>query len=291
MKTTTLFALVLASAFLPACQNGQRGPLPALEQSTDAQERADLAAAPSPDGKRIVFSAHGALWVMAVEGGSALRISNWALAPAHPVWSPDGKRIAFQNDSPQGSHQLWTIDPDGRHASAWTAGPWDDREPAWLPDGSGLVFSSNRGNDGQYRIWRLRLADRSLAPLTGSGRDPAVSPDGARLAYVDAARVMTVALDGEAAPATVAPGAAPAWRPDGAALVYQDAVHRLVVAGRQVGGEALSPSPVRFLPDGRMLYTADGKIRMRDSAGANPADIAFRTMLAAARREHGTTRR
>lgn len=65
-------------------------------------EGTNMAAAPSPDGKRIVFSAQGALWIMPVSGGDAIRITGWELEPTAPVWSPDSKRIAFQNYSPEG---------------------------------------------------------------------------------------------------------------------------------------------------------------------------------------------
>jgi Tol biopolymer transport system component len=88
-------------------------------------------------------------------GGRASRITDWRLEPTAPVWSPDGKRIAFQNYAPEGNYHIWTIGPDGRHPRELTDGPFDDREPAWLPDGSGLVFSSDRSGDGQYKIWRV----------------------------------------------------------------------------------------------------------------------------------------
>ena len=75
-------------------------------------------------------------------------------------------------------------------------------------------------------------------------------------------------------------GTAPAWTPDGSGLVYQNAARQLVVAGAQVtADEDIFPFPVRFLPDGRFLYTADGKIRTRDALGSNRADIDFRAEL------------
>jgi Tol biopolymer transport system component len=52
-----------------------------------------------------------------VRGGNATRITDWHLEPTAPVWSPDGKRIAFQNYAPEGNYHIWTIEPDGRHRS------------------------------------------------------------------------------------------------------------------------------------------------------------------------------
>ena len=105
-------------------------------------------------------------------GGNAVRITDWRLEPTHPVWSPDGKTIAFQNYAPEGNYHIWTITPDGRKVSELTTGPFDDLEPAWLPDGSGLVFSSDRSQDVQYKIWQVRLAKRALARVTfGTGAE------------------------------------------------------------------------------------------------------------------------
>ena len=290
-----VLALALCCGILLAgCQRNERLPVdqfnklegPTRDVAVELHEGTNMAAAPSPDGKRIVFSAQGALWIMAAGGGPATRLTSWELEPTAPVWSPDGQTIAFQNYAPEGNYHIWTIAPNGRKLAEITTGPYDDREPAWLPDGSGLVFSSDRGNDGQYKIWRVALASKALAQLTsGSGAEsnPVVSPDGKRLAYADSlsGNVYTLALGGAAAPVLVAPGTAPAWTPDGATLVYQDAARQLVLNGAAItANEDLFPFPVRYLPDGRFLYTADGKIRLRNAAGAGRTDIPFSAVIA-----------
>lgn len=290
LLTRTLLAAAVGAALLSACQwpgqprvdqlNDLRGPT--RDYTVELREGTNMAAAPSPDGKRIVFSNQGALWVMPAGGGKAIRITDWHLEPTAPVWSPDGSRIAFQNYAAEGNYHIWTISPDGANATELTSGPNDDREPAWLPDGSGLVFSSDRSNDGQYKIWRVAASGGlAQAVTTGPGMEsnPVVSPDGSRVAYVDGANVVTARLAG-GAPAIVAPGTAPAWTPDGAGLAYQNAARQLVLKGARVTvDEDLFPFPVRYLPDGRFLYTADGRIRVRDAAGGNRTDIGFRAEL------------
>lgn len=297
MTTSNLvlsLALAAATVLLCACERAGDGGLPLVGQlntgTGDSGEMGDLtvkllagtslAASPAPDGKRVVFSMHGALWIMPLAGGKAQRITGWELEATHPVWSPDGATIAFQNYTQDGNFHIWTIRPDGRAATELTSGPFDDREPAWLPDASGLLFASDRGGDGQYKIWRLTQHGTSNPRLTrlthgkGAEGQPAISPDGRQLAWTDSGRIFTLALGGCAAPAPVAIGSAPGWTPDGRALVYHNARGQLTLAEREItSGEELSPFPVRFLPDGRFLYTADGKIRLRRADGRLAADL------------------
>lgn len=262
-------------------------------------EGTNMAAAPSPDGQRIVFSAQGALWVMPITGGAATRITSWDIEPTAPVWSPDGATIAFQNYAPSGNYHIWTIEPDGSALTEITTGPNDDREPAWLSDGSGLVFASDRSNDGQYKIWQVKLAGKAVSQITkgpGAESNPVVSPNGQQVAYVDAGNVYTMSVTGTGSPTLVAPGAAPSWIPSGEGLAYQTPTRNLVLSGKEVSsGEDLFPFPVRFLADGRFLYTANGKIRLRDASGANSRDIPFTASLTLRRpaitvpKDHGFT--
>ena len=70
-----------------------------------------MAVSPSPDGTRLVFSAQGALWVIPIAGGAAIRITDFDVEPTAPIWSPDGSTIAFQNYTRDGNYHLWAIAP------------------------------------------------------------------------------------------------------------------------------------------------------------------------------------
>jgi len=60
-----------------------------------------------------------------------------------PELSPDGKRIAMA-PGPQGSEDLWLWDVAGGTTSRFTFDPARDSSPQWSPDGSRIIFRSNR---------------------------------------------------------------------------------------------------------------------------------------------------
>lgn len=256
---------------------------PTRVASVDFSEATNMAAAPSPDGKQIAFTAQGALWIVPAEGGTARRLTPWTLEPTHPVWAPDGSVIAFQNYSGEGGNwHVWSIRPDGSGAQELTTGFYDDREPAWTPDGKALVFASDRSGDGQMKIWRYDVAEQRYTQLTtGAGAEgyPVVSPDGTQLAFVDANRIFVQPMAGGAT-VQVAEGGQPMWPASGGQLVYQTSNRALNVGGSDVtSGEDLFPFPARRMADGRWLYTADGKLRTRAADGGSPADIPFSATL------------
>ncbi|MFH0129848.1 amidohydrolase family protein [Variovorax sp. VaC1] len=305
-RRATLVAVAAASLFVAGCGGDGGGRIPYVDLSgvtppavpvvsvntlqgstkdvsVEFHEGTNMAAAPSPDGKRIAFTAMGALWTLPASGGTATRITSWDMEPTAPVWSPNGSLIAFQNYDAEGNYHIWVVRPNGADLRRVTTGPYDDREPAWTPDGNGLVFASDRSNDGQYKVWRVSLSEPAYAALTtgpGAESNPVVSPDGKQLAFVDTARVFTKTIGGSEAPKLVGAGTMPAWTPDGSGLVFQNDRKALTVAGKDVApGEDFFPFPVRYMSDGRFMYTADGKIRIRSAAGTEPADVPFSAML------------
>src|SRR5207244_7379224 len=68
-----------------------------------------------------------------------------------------------------------------------TSGPFDDREPSWYPDSTKVIFSSDRSNDKQYKIWSVTLGGVLKQLTTGTGAEsyPVVSPDGTKIAFVN----------------------------------------------------------------------------------------------------------
>ena len=96
--------------------------------------------------------------------------------------SPDGEWIAFGNQG--GQEDLFLIRRDGTGLRQLTDDVHRDRGPRWSPDGSRLVFYSNR--QGPYGVWSIRADGSRLEPLSPARQDqafvrPTWSPDGRRV--------------------------------------------------------------------------------------------------------------
>ncbi|HET7121121.1 MAG TPA: hypothetical protein VFI17_07715 [Solirubrobacterales bacterium] len=90
--------------------------------------------------------------------------------------SPRGDQIAFDRNA-----ELWTVDVDGRHQRQVTSGAGVAFQPAYMPDGRGLVFV--RSPRGTPELFRVRFGSSREFPLGGGeARMPAVARDG-RIAY------------------------------------------------------------------------------------------------------------
>ena len=94
---------------------------------------------PSPDGKRLAFSALTRLYVVDLPGGKPKQLSAADAREFQPAWSPDGKTLAYVSWSPDGGH-IWKRPADGQapptrvsRASAFY------RNPVWTPDGKRIV--------------------------------------------------------------------------------------------------------------------------------------------------------
>ncbi|HEY6067003.1 MAG TPA: hypothetical protein VIY96_12670, partial [Thermoanaerobaculia bacterium] len=149
----------------------------------------------SPDGTRIAVDASWAgprrIWTVDARGLNPQQITSdvsEAVAHMRPRWSPDGKRIVFQNQ--ESTNFDVRVADLGTKEIAWvTNDPSRDIQPSWSPSGRVIFFSTDRG--GGLNLWRIPVSPEGKpigAPqqlTTGAGQDvdSSVSGDGKRLAF------------------------------------------------------------------------------------------------------------
>lgn len=275
-------AVLVATALWPVTSGQEAGSRPVTVRVT---EGTSMAAALSPDKKTLVLDLQGTLWTLGVGGGEAKAITDESLDARQPVWSPDGRQIAFQGYR-AGTWDIWAVGADGAGLRQLTWDVYDDREPDWAPDGRQIAFSSDRS--GNYDIWTLDLDSGVLDQVTrGPANEflPAWSPDGRAIAYASdrpegpGIWAMRDGTERQLAPARGALGA-PTWTPDGAGVVFSVVAagrSRLLVDGRNLADEDEDVFPFRpqWLSPRELLYTADGKIKRRSLDGGPARVIEF----------------
>ena len=197
---------------------------------------------------KIVFSStrdgNLEIYVIDGDGRNLRRVTVNPARDEDPVWSPDGKKIAFvsnRNNANKDHKQIWVIDADGKNPIRLTDG-LVDANPDWSPDGTKILY-----------VTFLVPEDHDLAP----GGTTVMDADGENKRL----------LENEG-------GVHPSWSPDGKRIVYaygqiyvMDADGRNSVQLTHDVGFKRMPS---WSPDGRSIaYLANHRIWVMDSNGKN----------------------
>jgi Tol biopolymer transport system component/imidazolonepropionase-like amidohydrolase len=110
----------------------------------------------SPDGQTIVFDLLGDIYTVSISGGEGKRIVGEMSFEAQPVFSPDGKLIAFTSDR-SGTEQLWVCKPDGSDPKPITKGRGQGMlyylSPSWTADGNYILASKSERGIGTYHVY------------------------------------------------------------------------------------------------------------------------------------------
>jgi Tol biopolymer transport system component len=260
-------------------------PMPVLRSTgkpfpVTVHEGTSMAVSVAPDGRLLALDLQGSLWILPVEGGHARRITDYFNDARQPVWSPNGKRLAFFGYR-DGTYHLWTIAPDGSDLRQMTGGVYDDRDPAWSSDGKTIAFASDRADTGSasYNIWTLEVTTGKLRQITSGtfeNRMPTWSPDGSEIAYSSlrgtSFEIWATARVGGHERLLRKGGRfeAPSWGSKGQlAYVTADQIgSHLQVDGKSVSGtESVFPFRVSWVPGtSDFFYVSDGKIRHRSDS-------------------------
>jgi len=104
----------------------------------------------SPDGKWVAYTVTtpdmdanrnaSNIWMVSTEGGAPIQLTQSGRDSA-PVWSPDGKMLAFLS-SRAGESQVYVLPMDGGEAHAWTHLSTGADIVKWSPDGKTIAFTS-----------------------------------------------------------------------------------------------------------------------------------------------------
>jgi TolB protein len=162
----------------------------------------------SPDGERLAFTyfqdsaesiAHmQVLNINTLESSNLLTING---RMGHISWSPTSDQFAFCASINNTFTTIYIIDADGSDLTQMTNLNLDnlettgmDHDPAWSPDGSAILFSSNRGfGSGRtaydnFDIYLIYIKEKNIVQITnteGIEDNPVWSPDGKEIVYTN----------------------------------------------------------------------------------------------------------
>lgn len=209
-----------------------RGELPwTAPRWVDAARNAN-AASLSPTGVRAVIEARGEIFTVPAEKGDVRNLTRSPGAADHaPVWSPDGKRIAWFSDA-SGEYRLMIGTQDGleKPREIVLDKPTYYYDPAWSPDGKSLAFT-----DAGRNLWVVDVASGKATRADGDNYAhpertlvPVWSPDSRWLAYAKRLTTQFRALmvyslaDGKARQLTdgLSDAGSPAWDASGKYLYF-----------------------------------------------------------------------
>ena len=148
----------------------------------------------SPDGRTIVFTYKGDLYRVPAAGGTASALTVHAAHDFMPVWSHDGRQIAFASDR-HGNFDVWVIPAEGGAARRLTHHSAPEYPYDFSGDDRHVLFGAARqdaaGNRqypaaSQPELWRVPAAGgRPLQLLTTPAENVRASRDGRFLVYED----------------------------------------------------------------------------------------------------------
>jgi TolB protein len=143
---------------------------------------------------------------MNADGSGQRRLTRIAGRDSNPVWSPDGRRIAFVSN-----WQVYVMNADGTGQRRLTRNGAGNVAPAWSPDGLRIAFE--RGNPcshvlpacpgSRFEVYVMNAdvyvmnADGSgQQRLTQGGSQPSWSPDGRKIAFERNLDIYVMSADG-----------------------------------------------------------------------------------------------
>jgi Tol biopolymer transport system component len=244
----------------------------------------------SPDGSRLAFDAANGfeLYLVDRDGSNLRRLAEQGIYGSEPIWSPDGRAIAYISTVADDVRELFIMDGNGTNPRQLTHGAANPFFHSWTPDGGAVVYLTElRSRVSPVYRRELRVTtrdgqDRVIFSATSTAlMEPAWRPAGARAearpvptwppvtATVSVVTPTPWSAYGSPTPASGLPAAPERWWCDHSGPFVPPGLFVMNADGSDVrellpvGAAFLQPSSVAWTPDGRYVTVAGQVDRWR----------------------------
>ena len=121
----------------------------------------------SPDGTEIAFCYKGDIYKVPAKGGTATQLTTQDSYECTPIWSPDGKQIAFASDR-NGNFDIFVMSANGGAAQRLTTHSTNELPSTFTPDGKYILFSASIQDPATSALFpTASMTELYKVPITG----------------------------------------------------------------------------------------------------------------------------